>query len=212
MGKFKFIFILIVALVFICGIVMVVEAPTSFDDSLSLIPVSDSNSAINVSDCANGSCLVDSNGRYAVSNSSNSSNFNANANKENHDDQMDYDSKYYDDSFIEGLYFCNNLEQAFKDAQAHNKNVMIIFDGAACIYCEYLKDEGLTDSDVQKEINENDILLITQTSESPELASQLNIHGTPTTVIFDKDGNELGRIVGYDNPQQYLSELKEYNG
>ena len=43
MGKFKFIFLLILALVLVCGIVMVVDAPSSFDDSLSLIPTSDSS-------------------------------------------------------------------------------------------------------------------------------------------------------------------------
>ncbi len=211
MGKFKLIFILILAIVCIFGIVMVVDAPTSLEESMSLIPISDSSSELNVSDCTNGSCLVDSNGRYAVSNSSKNSSSSGTNDKNSHDDEINYDSKYYDGSLIKGIYFCNSLEQAFKDAQAHNKNVMIIFDGPACIYCEYLKDEGLTDVDVQKEINENDILLITETNESPELSEQLGIHGTPTTVIFDADGNELGRIVGYDNPHQYLTELKDYN-
>lgn len=33
MGKFKFIVLLIFAFVLVCGIVLVVDAPTSFDDS-----------------------------------------------------------------------------------------------------------------------------------------------------------------------------------
>ncbi len=200
MGKFKFIFLLILAIVLVCGIVMVVDAPSSFDDSLSLIPISDSSVDIDESNCDNGTCFPDFN----------STNKSSAASKGNND-EMAYDSKYYDGSFIDGLYFCNDLEHAFNDAKAYHKNVMIIFDGEACIYCEYLKDEGLTDPEIQKEINENDILLKTYTSESPELADQLNIHGTPTTVIFDENGNELGRIVGYGNAHQYLVELKDYN-
>ena len=86
---------------------------------------------------------------------------------------------------------------------------MIIFDGAACVYCEYLKEDTLTDSTVQKEINENYIILITQTSESPELADELDIHGTPTTVIFDENGKELDRVEGYAPPDEYLDYLKE---
>ena len=89
---------------------------------------------------------------------------------------------------------------------------MIVFDGAACIYCDYLKEDTLSDSAVQKEINDNYIILITQTSESPELTSQLNIYGTPTTVILDEDGNELGRIEGYETPEEYLAHLKEISG
>ena len=77
--------------------------------------------------------------------------------KNGKDDKINYDSKYYVDDFIDGLYFCNDLEYAFKEAKAHNRNVMIIFDGAACIYCEYLKEGTLTDPSVQKEINENNI-------------------------------------------------------
>lgn len=203
MGKFKFLIILILALFLVCGIVMVVDAPSSFDDSVSLIPTSDSSVDADSSNCVNGTCLVDSN--KTDDNSVNT------VGKNGKDDKINYDSKYYVDDFIDGLYFCNDLEYAFKEAKAHNRNVMIIFDGAACIYCEYLKEGTLTDPSVQKEINENNILLITESSESPELFQQLDVYGTPTTVILDPDGNELGRIDGYEPPEEYLRDLKEIN-
>ena len=203
MGKFKFLIILILALFLVCGIVMVVDAPSSFDDSVSLIPTSDSSVDTDSSNCENGVCLVDSNKTGDNS---------KNADKGSKADKMNYDSKYYEGSYIDGLYFCNDLKQAFKDAKAHNRNVMIVFDGAACIYCDYLKEDTLSDSTVQKEINDNYIILITQTSESPELTSQLNIYGTPTTVVLDEDGNELGRIEGYETPEEYLAHLKEISG
>ena len=203
MGKFKFLIILILALFLVCGIVMVVDAPSSFDDSVSLIPTSDSSVDAESSNCVNGTCLVDSN--------KTDDNSVKTVDKNTKDDKINYDSKYYVDDFIDGLYFCNDLEYAFKEAKAHNRNVMIIFDGAACIYCEYLKEGTLTDSSVQKEINENNILLITESSESPELFQELDIYGTPTTVILDQDGNELGRIDGYEPPEEYLRDLKEIN-
>ena len=203
MGKFKFLIILILALFLVCGIVMVVDAPSSFDDSVSLIPTSDSSVDADSSNCVNGTCLVDSN--------KTDDNSVKTVGKNGKDDKLNYDSKYYVDDFIDGLYFCNDLEYAFKEAKAHNRNVMIIFDGAACIYCEYLKEGTLTDPSVQKEINENNILLITESSESPELFQQLEVYGTPTTVILDQDGNELGRIDGYEPPEEYLRDLKEIN-
>ncbi len=202
MGKFKFIFLLILALVLVCGVVMVAEAPTSFDDSLTLIPT-DASDDVNSSNCENGTCLI---------NESNDNSTKETVKKESQDDKINYDSKYYEGSYIEGLYFCNDLEHAFKDAKAHHRNVMIVFDGAACIYCEYLKEDTLTDSAVQKEINDNYIILITETGQSPELSSQLNIYGTPTTVIFDENGNELGRIEEYEPPEEYLANLKEISG
>ena len=203
MGKFKFLIILILALFLVCGIVMVVDAPSSFDDSVSLIPTSDSSVDADSSNCENGSCLVDS---KTNDNSAKTSD------KDSKDDKINYDSKYYVGSYIDGLYFCNDLNQAFKDAKAHHRNVMIVFDGAACIYCEYLKEDTLTDPAVQKEINDNYIILITETSESPELTSQLNIYGTPTTVILDENANELGRIEEYEPPEEYLAHMKEISG
>ena len=53
--------------------------------------------------------------------------------------------------------------------------------------------------------------MITESSESPELFQELDIYGTPTTVILDPDGNELGRIDGYEPPEEYLRDLKEIN-
>ena len=203
MGKFKFLIILILALFLVCGIVMVVDAPSSFDDSVSLIPTSDSSVDAESSNCVNGTCLVDSN--------KTDDNSVKTVGKNTKDDKINYDSKYYVDDFIDGLYFCNDLEYAFKEAKDHNRNVMIIFDGAACIYCEYLKEGTLTDLSVQKEINENNIILITESSTSPELFQQLDVYGTPTTVILDQDGNELGRIDGYEPPEEYLRDLKEIN-
>lgn len=203
MGKFKFLIILILALFLVCGIVMVVDAPSSFDDSVSLIPTSDSSVDADSSNCENGSCLVDS---KTNDNSAKTSD------KDSKDDKLNYDSKYYEGSYIDGLYFCNDLNQAFKDAKAHHRNVMIVFDGAACIYCEYLKEDTLTDPAVQKEINDNYIILITETSESPELTSQLNVYGTPTTVILDENANELGRIEEYEPPEEYLAHMKEISG
>ena len=202
MGKFKFLIILILALFLVCGIVMVVDAPSSFDDSVSLIP-SDSSVDADSSNCENGSCLVDS---------KTNDNSAKTVDKDSKADKINYDSKYYVGSYIDGLYFCNDLNKAFKDAKAHHRNVMIVFDGAACIYCEYLKEDTLTDPAVQKEINDNYIILITETSESPELTSQLNIYGTPTTVILDENANELGRIEEYEPPEEFLAHMKEISG
>ena len=205
MGKFKFIVLLILAFVLVCGIILVVDAPTSFDDSQTLIPTSDLNVDVNTSDCENGSCLIDS--KKTQDDSTKET-----AKKDSGNDKLNYDSKYYYGSYIDGLYLCNDFDKAFKDAKAHHRNVMVIFDGAACIYCEYLKEDTLTDSAVQKEINDNYIILITDTGENPELSSKLNIFGTPTTVIFDENANELGRIEEYEPPEEFLAHLKEISG
>ena len=89
MGKFKFIFLLILALVLVCGIIMVVDAPTSFDDSLSLIPT-DASGDVDSSNCENGTCLVDDSNK---TDSANTNSTKGTVKKEKHDDKINYDSK-----------------------------------------------------------------------------------------------------------------------
>ena len=95
MGKFKFLIILILALFLVCGIVMVVDAPSSFDESVSLIPTSDSSVDADSSNCVNGTCLVDSN--------KTDDNSVKTVDKDSKDDKINYDSKYYVDDFIDVL-------------------------------------------------------------------------------------------------------------
>ena len=195
MGKFKFLIILILALFLVCGIVMVVDAPSSFDDSVSLIP-SDSSVDADSSNCENGTCLVDSNKTEDNS---------KNADKDSKDDKINYDSKYYVDDFIDGLYFCNDFEYAFKEAKAHNRNVMIIFDGAACIYCEYLKEGTLTDPSVQKEINENH-------SVSKNVSGMiLTLTKSELEQYCLKENIEIKSYAWYDSEYTYLRDWDYYS-
>ena len=71
---------------------MVVDAPSSFDDSVSLIP-SDSSVDADSSNCESGTCLVDSN--------KTDDNSVKTVGKNGKDDKINYDSKYYVDDFID---------------------------------------------------------------------------------------------------------------
>jgi len=50
--------------------------------------------------------------------------------------------------------------------------------------------------------------------DNPEtLAKNLNLRGVPTTILFDKDGKEFGRIIGsidFEN-KEFLQWIRKYN-
>ena len=50
--------------------------------------------------------------------------------------------------------------------------------------------------------------------DNPEtLAKKLNLRGVPTTILFDKDGKEFGRIIGsidFEN-KEFLQWIRKYN-
>ena len=76
----------------------------------------------------------------------------------------------YDDSYIDGLNVSYDLSASLDDAKLENKTVMLIFDQDSCIYCEMLKDDALSDSEVQKEINDKCIPVIIDINNSLSLA------------------------------------------
>lgn len=42
-----------------------------------------------------------------------------------------------------------------------------------------------------------------------DLVQKFGVRGAPTTLLFDADGREIGRFVGFLGPAEYLSELKK---
>ncbi len=42
-----------------------------------------------------------------------------------------------------------------------------------------------------------------------DLVQKFGVRGAPTTLLLDADGREIGRVVGFLGPAEYLSELKK---
>lgn len=102
-----------------------------------------------------------------------------------------------------------DLEKAIDDAQAQNKSVFIIFDQKSCVYCDMLKENTLTNGDVEKQLDENYIVVIVDINRQPQIAGDYEVFGTPTIVILDSSANETARIEGYVEADELLDTLKE---
>lgn len=111
-----------------------------------------------------------------------------------------------------------NIETALKIAQKENKNVLVLFTGSDwCGFCVRLHDGVLTKKDF-KRLLKKDIVAVyldfprgkTMTEEAKkyniEQAQKYRVRGYPTTVILNKDGEEIGRLPGY--APDYVKRIK----
>lgn len=110
---------------------------------------------------------------------------------------------------VDGLNYTSDMTQALNNSEIENKTVLLLFDQENCYYCDLLKSDVLSDSNVQKELNENFIIVSVDINQEPQLAGEYQVLGTPTVIFLDSSNNELGRIDGYVPADEFLDDLKE---
>jgi len=92
-------------------------------------------------------------------------------------------------------------EELLKDLNLEGKSVVLVFHADWCKYC---KDLEPTLNLLEKEGIE---IIKINVDEHPELARKFGIRGLPT-VVYIKDGVEVGRTIGYD-PEEIISKAKK---
>ena len=112
------------------------------------------------------------------------------------------------DAQVSGLNSTSDFSSAVDLAKTQNKTIVLIFDQDSCVYCDILKENTLTDSNLQNELNNNYITVFVDINEDYDLADKYQIYGTPSMVFIDYNGNELGRIDGYVGAVEFLNELE----
>lgn len=115
----------------------------------------------------------------------------------------------FDDTQIPGLNVTTDIDGAFNVSQSDNKTLAIIFDQDSCVYCDILKNDVLSDQEVQKELNENFIVLLVDINKNPDIAQKYKVYGTPTIQFLDSNGNDMDKIEGCPPKEDFLNMVKE---
>ncbi|HEY3875644.1 MAG TPA: thioredoxin fold domain-containing protein [Candidatus Kapabacteria bacterium] len=103
---------------------------------------------------------------------------------------------------------------SFEDAKAlavkEHKTVMIDFYTTWCGWCKTLDKNTYTDESVSKLAAEKFIALKidAEKGEGIALSKQYKVTGYPTILFFDKKGNMIERIGGYQPPGQFLRSMQ----
>lgn len=103
----------------------------------------------------------------------------------------------------------------FKDAiaKAQKENKMIFLDcyTSWCGPCKALAANVFPDKEVGDYMNPKFVCIKIdmEKGEGPELNRKFEVSAYPTMIIFNKDGKEIGRIVGGGSKELFLSRVKE---
>ncbi|MFQ5585071.1 MAG: thioredoxin family protein, partial [Calditrichia bacterium] len=114
-------------------------------------------------------------------------------------------------------YAVNFENSSFKEAQAkagkENKVLFVDFYADWCSPCKRLDKMVYKDKEAGEFINSNFVSLKIdgEKGEGPQLMKKFNIPGYPTLILFDPQGNEIDRVVGFGGDKdEYVQTLKDY--
>lgn len=111
------------------------------------------------------------------------------------------------ESNTSSIQWGNDLNQAMEEAKKSNKTIFIDFYADWCSYCGEMDEETFTDPQVKEKLTLNYVLLKVDVDKNPDLSSKYRAYSLPTIVIVDSSGNEIKRIIGYQTPEQLLSQI-----
>lgn len=115
----------------------------------------------------------------------------------------------FEDSTVTGLNMTTDIDAAFNASQSESKPVVIIFDQESCVYCDMLKEQVLSNADVQKELNGNYVVLMVDVNKNPDFAAKYDVVGTPIIKFVDSTGKLIDGIDGFVGSDEFIKELKE---
>lgn len=117
-----------------------------------------------------------------------------------------------------------DLAKAQEKAKAEKKMVLVDFTGSDwCPPCKALHSNVLTSEEFSKFAKDNLVLVeidfprskpqsADQKKANKELAKKHDVSGYPTVIVFDSQGKQLSKKVGYDKSvtaKDYVADLKK---
>jgi thiol:disulfide interchange protein len=101
------------------------------------------------------------------------------------------------------------LDQALSKAKTSKKLVMVDFYADWCGPCHTLDEVTWQDSKVQSWLREKTIAVKIDVDKDGELAAKYGASSIPLIVFLKPDGSEVGRLVGYHPPEEFLQKANE---
>lgn len=114
----------------------------------------------------------------------------------------------YDEFF--GARWYTDLEEAKAAAQKANKMIFLDFYATWCGPCKKLDAEVLSTAEFRKRASKFFIFARIDVDQQPQVFQAYNGEAMPTQLVLDKEGRELGRQVGYGNPEGFWAFLSPF--
>ncbi|KVH49133.1 protein-disulfide reductase DsbD [Burkholderia diffusa] len=111
-----------------------------------------------------------------------------------------------------GLAFASVRSSGELDAllKTSGRPVMLDFYADWCVSCKEMEHLTFTDSRVQARLAQLHLVradVTANNSDDQALLKRFNLFGPPGIIFFDRNGNEIGRVVGYQAAETFLRSL-----
>jgi len=100
-------------------------------------------------------------------------------------------------------------EQALAKARSEKKVVMIDFYSDTCPPCKQLDVETFTDRRVRTFLQERTVALRLRIEDNQQLARMYRIAFLPCLVFVSGEGEEVGRMLGFEPPEEFLAKARK---
>ncbi|NIM23986.1 MAG: thioredoxin fold domain-containing protein [Armatimonadetes bacterium] len=107
----------------------------------------------------------------------------------------------------EMIQWAPDLDTALAEARQQGKKVMVDFHKELCRFCKKLDEETFPDPEVVSLVSQNLIAVKIDVTKNSGLAGKYGVHVTPTLVVTDAEGDEIGRILGFMPPEAFQKQL-----
>lgn len=100
-----------------------------------------------------------------------------------------------------------NYDQALDKAlDEHKRFILVYFHADPCDLCQRMENETFSTRHIADILNKGFVSAKLNAEEHADLARDLGVHEYPTFLFFTPCGTEVGRIVGYRPPDEFLEE------
>jgi len=106
-----------------------------------------------------------------------------------------------------GIEF-RSFEKGTEEAGKYGKILLVYFRSDSCYWCKKFEDEVLTNKEVIDKIK-GFIPVAVDVYAEKKIAAKFNVLGTPTIVFTDTKENELKKIIGFRDAEEFLEEMNE---
>ena len=107
--------------------------------------------------------------------------------------------------FAEGFY---SYKEALEEAKTDNKIVILFLTQAGCPSCEYMKKKVFTNSEVEKKLS-SEFIVVELDIHTDKIPAKFEFIGTPTFYMVNKNGKKLDFFYGGLKVKSFLKRLQE---
>ncbi|MGL4208487.1 MAG: thioredoxin family protein [Candidatus Adiutrix sp.] len=100
-----------------------------------------------------------------------------------------------------------SYNEAIELAKKDEKMVMLFFWTDWCYYCGLVREKILPDTRIQAILGESFVVVSINKDKSTALARKYRVNPVPTFVFLNSEGEPLGVLPGYLEPDNFLEVL-----